>query len=99
MPTVRKDQQTLNAQAQEAAQWMCDQMRRHKGTLTQEIAWKGLRELFGDTFARHDEQGGQWLSKAVLGAFRKLTPNVMWDPAGNRWVERQSADTDGARML
>ncbi len=77
---------------------MQSELRRNKGTLTQEAAWKGVRERFGKTMAK-DGQDGNWLVRPVLIAFRKLTPNVMWDPASKKWQERRSEPVDGVRMM
>jgi hypothetical protein len=86
--------------ATEAAEWMREQMGRNKGVLTLDDAWKGVRERFGDTCAIKGETGN-WLSKAVLGAFRKLTPGTIWDPAGQRWRAQERGDSvnQGGRML
>ena len=73
------------AQAAEAAQWMHKEMQRNHGILTQEAAWNGVLERFGQTFARKDETGC-WFAKSILIAFRKLTPTCVWDSAGNRWL-------------
>jgi len=79
---------------------MQDEMDRNDGVLTQDRAWKGVRERFGDTCALKNETDC-WLSKAVLAAFRKLTPDTIWDPAGKRWRQQKRSDavSGGGRML
>lgn len=94
---MHNDHHAVNAAAAVAAQWMHEEMLRNKGTLTQEAAWNGVRERFGDTFARRD-QAGCWFSKPILIAFRKLTADAVWDPAGKQWQQRKTKAVDALRM-
>jgi hypothetical protein len=79
---------------------MRDEMVRKQGVLTLDEAWRGVREHFGDMCAVEGGQGN-WLSKHVLSAFRKLTPDTVWDPAGGRWRAQKRNDSinAGSRML
>ncbi len=97
-PAQQKNYQLVNAQAAEAAKWMQEELARNKGTLTLEAAWSGVREQFGETFACGDPNDA-WLCKPILIAFRKITPNAMWDPAGKRWIDDRSSPTNTARMM
>jgi hypothetical protein len=94
---MQTDYHLLNAQAAEAAQWMHEELQRNKGTLTLDAAWKGVHGLFGDTFAR-EGQDGQWLARPILTAFRKVTPNVIWDSAGKQWLDKSRPAVNGLRM-
>lgn len=99
-PRTRADHTQANEQAAQAARWMHEEMGRNQGELTQDDAWKGVRERFGDACAIKSDTDC-WLSKAVLSAFRKLTPETVWDPTGRRWRQqrRNDAVNDGGRML
>ena len=79
---------------------MQQEMGRNNGILTQEQAWNGVRERFGADLAISGVSGS-WLSKPVLSEFRKLTPDVIWDPTGKRWRQQRRRDAlgDGSRML
>lgn len=96
----RPNHTLINDQAAKAARWMHDEMERNKGVLSQDEAWKGVHEQFGADCAPRNENDC-WLSKAVLTAFRKLTPDVIWDPAGKGWRQQRRNDalSAGARML
>lgn len=89
-----------NQQADEAARWMRDELGRNDGVLTHDQAWTGVRERFGEECAIKGETD-RWFSKAVLSAFRKLTPTAIWDPPGKRWRKQRPSDllNDGGRML
>ena len=79
---------------------MRDEMSRNEGVLTLDEAWRGVREHFGDLCAV-EGAAGNWLSKHVLSAFRKLTPDTIWDPTGKRWRLQKRSDSvnPGGRML
>lgn len=98
--TTRRDYQQVNDQAAEAARWMRDEMERREGVLAQDHAWEGVRERFGETCALKSETD-RWLSRPVLTAFRKITPDVIWDPTGHQWRLPARSDTlaEGARMV
>ena len=97
---TRADHTLASEQAAKAARWMHEEMERNQGVLTQNDAWNGVRERFGDAFAIKGETDC-WLSKAVLSAFRKITPDTIWDPASKRWRKQNRNDTvnEGGRML
>jgi hypothetical protein len=100
MPQTRDQQLAHSARAEKAAQWMRDELGRNDGTLTQDQAWKGVRERFGAELALNSASDS-WLSKSVLSAFRKLTPDVVWDPAGRSWRNQKRGDAmaNGARIV
>jgi len=97
---TRNDHLQANEEATKAARWMHEEMGRNQGVLSLDDAWKGVRERFGEACAIKGETDA-WLSRAVLSAFRKLTPDTIWDPAGKQWRKQHRSDAvnEGGRML
>lgn len=91
------DHREMNSQAAEAAEWMHSELRRNNGSLTLDAAWKGIDKRYGSVLAC----GGtadRWLARPLLSAFRKLTPNVIWDSAEKRWLEQRGQAAEGLRI-
>jgi hypothetical protein len=97
---TREAHELRTARAAKAAKWMHDEMTRNSGALTQVQAWEGVRENFGPELALSNFTDS-WLNRHVLSAFRKLTPDVIWEPAGKRWRAQRRSDAvnHGGRML
>ena len=81
------------ATATEIAKWMLDEYNRHGERLDQSYAAHNILRLFGDEHV-HQNQNGNWaINKAVLDAFRKLTPeDVIWSRGYREWRKRQAWD-------
>ena len=86
--------------AAQAAKWMQEEMRRTEGVLTLDHAWDGVHQRFGSDLALRNDTDA-WLCRTVLSAFRKLTPELIWDPVKKLWRSPRRADdrVEGARMI
>jgi hypothetical protein len=63
-----------------------------RGQLSHQQALNLIRREFGDEFLYRNKDGGTAISRKVLAAFKKLTPNAVWERQGLRWRERQPWD-------
>ena len=80
--------------ASDVAAWMNEQIRT-KGELYQDHAFHDIDQLFGADFAYVSERGSLVIDPAVLRAFNKLTPDVVWSRTYRYWRLREPGDEPG----
>lgn len=83
---------------QEAAQWMLDQFKANNHVLYQEHAASHLLHLHEDAIAYFDANGNVCIGKAVLAAFNKLTPDLIYERADKFWRDRLPSDQPGRQQ-
>ncbi len=82
---------------QEAAEWMREQFKL-KRFLYQEEAATHLLHLHDEELAYFDNDGNVCVGKAVLAAFNKLTPDVVYERADKFWRDRLPTDQVGRQQ-
>jgi Family of unknown function (DUF6953) len=82
----------------EAAKWMLKRAEQDRGVLYQETAAAHLLEQSDEKLAYWDASGTACLGKEVLAAFRKLTPNHVYERAGKFWRPREDHDLPGRQQ-
>ena len=81
----------------EAAEWMKQQVE-ERGWLYQEYAARHLAGFDDERLSYFDQEGNRCLGKKVLAAFRKKTPDVVYERADKRWRKRKDRDTPGRQQ-
>ena len=81
----------------EAARWMRDEVER-EGVLYQETAASRLLEESDDRLAYWDGDGNLCIGKAVLVAFRKLEPELVYERGDKFWRPREEYDLPGRQQ-
>ncbi len=66
--------------------------------LYQEEAASYFLHLNDDLLAFYDAQGNACVSKGVLAAFNKLTPNSVYERASKFWRDRLTTDQPGRQQ-
>jgi len=82
---------------QDAAHWMLEQFVA-KRFLYQEEAATHLLNLHNENLAYFDRSGNVCISKAVLAAFNKLTPDLVYERAEKFWRDRLPSDQPGRQQ-
>jgi hypothetical protein len=82
---------------QDAAEWMFGQFLA-KRFLYQEEAATHLLHLHDENLAYFDGTGNVCIGKAVLAAFNKLTPDLVYERADKLWRDRLPSDQPGRQQ-
>ena len=82
----------------DAAEWMLDRFAANNRVLYQEDAASHLLHLHDETLASFDASGNVCIGKAVLAAFTKLTPDLVYERADKFWRDRLSSDQPGRQQ-
>lgn len=80
--------------AKDVAIWMASEVQA-KGELYQDHAFHDIERLFGSAYAYVNDRGGMVIDPAVLRAFNKLTPDVVWSRTYRFWRKREAGDEPG----
>ena len=81
-------------EAQEAAEWMTEAVRR-AGVLEHEYAATEIERLFGPDVVYGDDSVDVRIAKPVLVEFRKRTPDFVWQRGDKCWRRREPDDDTG----
>ncbi len=84
--------------AKDVAQHMLDAFNKADGYLDQSDAVAMIEERFGAEFLYEESEGGRSISKKVLGAFRDLTPDVVYLRTSKAWRRREEGDEEGRQQ-
>ena len=81
----------------EAAEWMKQQVE-ERGRLNQEYAIRHLIGFGDERLVYLDKERNRCLGKKVLAAFRKKTPDVVYERADKSWRQRKDHDKPGRQQ-
>jgi len=73
---------------------MVAQIQAH-GELYQDQAFHDIEQMFGPEFAYVNDRGSLSIDAAVLRAFNKLTPDIVWSRTYRYWRRREPGDDPG----
>lgn len=63
-----------------------------RGYLAQDDAALGIENTFGEPWVYYNDRGGLAINRAVLSAFKKMTPGAVWDRSEKAWRKRVVGD-------
>ena len=67
------------------------------GELYQNEVVYEIERRFGDEFVYVNDNGNSAISPAVLGEFRKMTPDAVWIRSQRYWRRREASDEPNKR--
>jgi hypothetical protein len=73
-----------------AALWMLQEVENNE-VLTQQYAVSYICDHFGDSCFYYNNSGNLAISKGVLNAFRKISPQVVWSQHYKGWIKRETS--------
>lgn len=80
--------------ADDVAAWMASEFAQ-AGVLYQARTAAEIETRFGPSFVYRNSDGGKAIDKAVLKAFRGLTPEAIWNRWALSWRTRRPGDPPG----
>lgn len=83
--------------AKQVAEWMLEQFQK-RGELYQVDVIGAIETKFGKEFMYDNESGNLAIASSVLGEFRKLTPDAVWERGDKYWRRRQNWDEPGRQQ-
>lgn len=78
----------------DASEWMLRQVNK-SGTLYQDDAVGRIADKFGKGVTTENAAGNPAISKAVLAAFKELSPHIVWSRSERCWRKREKGDEPG----
>lgn len=78
--------------AASVARWLVRRFEDGGGYLEREDAVCAVDATFGPPFSQTNERGHLSIAPEVLAAFRKLTPDAVWDHVDRAWRRRDDGD-------
>jgi hypothetical protein len=81
----------------DVADFMKTQLDKKKYLSQEEIVYE-IEKIFGPDFVYTNENGNQAIKPKVLSAFRKITPNVVWESGERCWRLREDYDEAKSRL-
>jgi uncharacterized protein DUF6953 len=78
----------------DVAQWMRCRFEAGAGYLDRIEAAEEMDGLFGEPFVRTTNNGTVVISRRILGAFRRLTPDAVLDRSERAWRRRDESDVE-----
>ena len=77
---------------EDVAVWMSRAFLNGDGYLDRAEAGFGVEAVFGFPFARANDNGTVSIARRVLRAFRRITPNAVWDASDRAWHRRDPVE-------
>ena len=77
---------------------MLDRFHANNRVLYQEDAASHLLQLYDEALAGFDSSGNVCIGKAVLTAFNKLTPDLVYERSDKLWRDRYVSDQPGRQQ-
>lgn len=78
----------------DAADWMLRRVEK-SGVLHQDDAVSGVADKFGKGTTYENAAGNAAISKEVLAAFKKISPDIVWSRSERCWRKREKGDEPG----
>lgn len=85
--------------AEDVAKHMLERFEASDGYLAQDDAAQEVSNTFGEPWFYYNDAGNLAIARDVLAAFRKLTPNVVWDRTQRAWRRREAGDDADKRQV
>ena len=82
----------------DVAEWMLAELERDSGVLSQEDAVGQIEMKFGAEFAPVNDSGNSSIRSDVLKAFRRISPDVIWERGERQWRKRAPFDAPGRQQ-
>lgn len=76
----------------DVAKHLVERFEAANGYLAQDDAAQEVENAFGEPFVYYNDAGNLAIARDVLDAFRKQTPDVVWDRTERAWRRRGHGD-------